>query len=101
MRSRRIVSGAVRSIGARICAAASGIGFLLLSFVSFDQRFEAVEAHVPEFLPLPQPFLGFGQRPGVERADLPPPGFAPRDEPRTLEDLHMLGSAGEAHAERL
>src|SRR5437764_13581540 len=101
MRSRRIVSGAVRSIGARICAAASAIVLLLLCFVSFDQRFEAIEAHVPESLPLPQPFFGFGQRSGVERANLLAPRLAPSDEPRPFEDLHVLGRACNAHAERL
>jgi hypothetical protein len=66
----------------------------------FDEGLEAIEAGVPEFLPLPQPPLRFFERSGFQRADLLAAVAATLDQPRALQHLHMLGSAGERHSER-
>src|SRR5690242_1337576 len=89
----------MRSMGTRISAAASVI--LLLLFVAFDERLEAVEAHGPEFLPLPEPTLGFFERPRFEGNDVRAADLSALQQPCVLEHLHVLGCAGEAHRERL
>jgi len=46
----------------------------------FDEGLEAIEAGVPEFLPLPQPPLGFLERFGFEAAQVRAAMLAARDE---------------------
>src|ERR1041385_9546624 len=79
-------------------SAASVTGLLL---VIFDERLEVVETHGPEFLPLAEPVFGFLERRSFQRADLLAAGLSPFDQARAFEHLHVLGSASEAHRERL
>src|SRR5512144_2829513 len=86
-------------MGMRICAAASAI-VLLLFLVAFDERLEAIETDVPEFLPLPKPARRLFERPGVELDEVCAADLAPGEQPGVLEHLHVLRCAGEAHADR-
>src|SRR4051812_42352145 len=95
-----MVSGATRSIGARICAGASAMVLLLLVLVALNNRLEPVEPDGPEFLPLAQPALGLGKRLGLEAAEMRAPDLLARDQPGGFEHFHMLRSAGEAHRKR-
>src|SRR5690348_18489761 len=94
-----MVSGAIFSRGNRIVAASAIL--LLLLLVAFDERLEAVEAGGPEFLPLPEPAFGFGQRSGIEGYEVGAADLAAGQQPGVLQHLHMLRSAGERHLERL
>src|SRR5947209_638906 len=93
-----MVSGATRWIGASMRIAASVIGTLLF-LISFDQRFETIETDRPEFLPLPQPILGFLERLCFEPNEMRAPSLATRDQPRVLEHLDVLRRSREAHLE--
>src|SRR4051812_42697967 len=96
-----MVSGATRSIGARICAVASAMVLLLLFLVALNDRLEPVEPDGPEFLPLVEPALGLGERPGLKAAEVRPADLLARNQPGGFEHFHMLRSAGEAHRKRL
>src|SRR4051812_5050822 len=96
-----MVSGATRSIGARICAVASAMVLLLLVLVALNNRLEPVEPDRPVFLPLAEPALGLGERLGLKAAEMRAPDLLARDQPGPLEHFHMLRSAGEAHCKRL
>src|SRR5581483_7894330 len=94
-RSSRIASVSMRRIGASVVSA------ILLLLVLLDQRFEAVEAHRPELLPLAEPPLGFLERLGFDPDEVGPALPAAGNQSRILEHLHVLGCAGKAHREGL
>jgi hypothetical protein len=61
---------------------------------------ESVEAIGPKALIEAQPSVGLCQAVGVEAAKMLPPLHGPAHEAGTFERLHVLGGAGERHAQR-
>ena len=74
---------------------------LICAFLRLDERVQPIKARRPHLFPLPQPAIRFGERFGVQAAQLHPPDLAARDQTGAFQHLHMLGGTGEAHRERL
>src|SRR4051812_7330905 len=74
---------------------------ILLMLAGTDRGFEPIEADGPIAFPLAEPPLRFGERPGIEAAQVRASHLLARDEAGALEHLHMLGRSREAHAVRL
>src|SRR5687767_6583376 len=75
---------------------------LLLLLLQFAEVIlEAIEAALPEFAVVADPFVDGLQRPGGEPAWPPLSVAAAGDEARALEHLQVLRDCGHAHVERL
>src|SRR5262249_25525355 len=73
----------------------------LASIIFAQQPFEGVEAAGPEALIVAQPLIGAGQGAGLTPADMRPALDLAANQAGFFQYLHMLGSAGETHGERL
>jgi hypothetical protein len=66
-----------------------------------QQRFQPIQAGVPEGLVSPQPFVGCAQRCGIQMAHMDAAKHLARDEAGAFERLDVLGRRRQRHAQRL